>query len=216
MCMMHGHGDQPGDKPLSHWRRWAPLLALAAAVVTACAPSSGSAGNGVDPAAVAQPGAAQAAAPLTAAALEKTGTTNASDAFRQAEENALATLKTNQEGPVTIKARLVDSHPVGATRPFRFSVSMDTHSVNLDAIDLSGLAVLRNDRGNEVAATRWEASRGGHHVEGTLSFPNASADGAALHRVDTKSLELIIRDVGNVSERRMIWGGEAGAAMGAQ
>ncbi|MDO8533078.1 MAG: hypothetical protein Q7T26_13100 [Dehalococcoidia bacterium] len=31
--MMHGHGDQPGGKPPSHWRRWGLLLALVAAAV---------------------------------------------------------------------------------------------------------------------------------------------------------------------------------------
>ncbi|MEK7874342.1 MAG: hypothetical protein AAB502_10875 [Chloroflexota bacterium] len=31
--MMHGHGDQPGGKPPSHWRRWGLLLALVAAGV---------------------------------------------------------------------------------------------------------------------------------------------------------------------------------------
>ena len=31
MCMMHGHGDQSGGKPPSHWRRWGLLLALVAA-----------------------------------------------------------------------------------------------------------------------------------------------------------------------------------------
>lgn len=34
MCMMHGHGDQPGGKPTSHWRRWGPVvLVLVAAAV---------------------------------------------------------------------------------------------------------------------------------------------------------------------------------------
>ncbi len=34
MCMMHGHGDQSGGKPSSHWRRWGPVgLVLVAAAV---------------------------------------------------------------------------------------------------------------------------------------------------------------------------------------
>ncbi len=59
-----------------------------------------------------------------------------------------------------------------------FVVLMDTHSVDL-SMDLAQLAVLSTDTGKTVQATLWDAPRGGHHVEGKLSFPSTK-DGSAL------------------------------------
>lgn len=85
-----------------------------------------------------------------------------------------------------------------------FDVVLDTHSVDLDAIDLRQLAVLRVD-GVEVQPASWDAPKGGHHREGTLAFPDTSTDGRALIGADTISVELVIRDVAGVAERTYQW-----------
>ena len=85
-----------------------------------------------------------------------------------------------------------------------FDVVLDTHSVDLDAIDLQQLAVLRVD-GVEIQPVSWEAPKGGHHREGTLAFPETYADGRTLIGADTTSVELVIRDVAGVAERTYQW-----------
>jgi hypothetical protein len=59
-----------------------------------------------------------------------------------------------------------------------FEVSMNTHSVDL-SMDLAALSTLRTDLGMVVRASRWEAPRGGHHVNGRLIFP-AMKDGVSV------------------------------------
>lgn len=55
-----------------------------------------------------------------------------------------------------------------------FEVALNTHSVDL-SMDLAKLASLTSDAGTAVAATTWDAPRGGHHVSGVLSFPVTAA-----------------------------------------
>jgi hypothetical protein len=86
-----------------------------------------------------------------------------------------------------------------------FEVAMDTHSVDLDIYDLRQLAVLRNDQGQEVQPNGWDAPEGGHHREGTLSFPTETADGGQVIGPDAHKIELVIRDVADVPERRFEW-----------
>lgn len=106
---------------------------------------------------------------------------------------------------MTVEARLSDAHAAGDTGPLVFSIVLDTHSVDLDAIDLAGSASLRDDRGRSVAPVRWEAPRGGHHVQGVLTFPGVLADGSALHSRSTRSLALVVTNVGDIPERRLTW-----------
>ena len=86
-----------------------------------------------------------------------------------------------------------------------FDVTMDTHSVDLDGYDLEKLAVLRNDRGKEVRPSGWDAPKGGHHREGTLRFPEKAPGGDPIIGPDTREIELIIRDVAGVAERKFEW-----------
>lgn len=79
-------------------------------------------------------------------------------------------------------------------------VTMDTHSVDLDAFDLTGLARLRLDQGPWVSAGGWDAPKGGHHRSGTLTF--STLDAAAVARA--KVIEVEIRDVG-VPLRTLRW-----------
>ena len=78
-----------------------------------------------------------------------------------------------------------------------FQVAMNTHSVELD-YDLTQLAVLRTDQGLEVKPTLWDGGRGGHHVYGVLFFP-------AVDLSKARWVEVVIRDVAGVPERRFRW-----------
>lgn len=83
-----------------------------------------------------------------------------------------------------------------------FDISMDTHSVNLDAYDLGKLASLRDSAGNQLNPRSWSApSGGGHHRSGTLAFavPSSVSDGSATY------VELVVRDIGGVPQRVLRW-----------
>jgi hypothetical protein len=105
----------------------------------------------------------------------------------------------SEGGEVTVKA----TWRAGETAP-TFDIALDTHSVALDSYDLRELAVLRAD-GREVAPSSWEAPAGGHHRSGTLIFPATAADGTPLFTAQTRLIELVIRDVGDVPERVLAW-----------
>jgi hypothetical protein len=108
--------------------------------------------------------------------------------------------QTSEAGQVTVKVTWqgVAAGPV-------FSVAMDTHSVDLDAYDLKQLAVLRTDSGREVRPVEWQSPKGGHHRSGTLAFPPNTPDGAALLGTNTRTFELVIRDLAGVPERTFRW-----------
>lgn len=111
-----------------------------------------------------------------------------------------AATQTSEGGQVTVKATWqgLDAGPV-------FMIVMDTHAVDLDGYDLTQSAVLRTAQGQEVRPTGWDAPKGGHHREGTLTFPSTAPDGSALLPAGTKSVELVIRDVAGVPERTFQW-----------
>ncbi len=136
-------------------------------------------------------GAAQSATPAANAA--GAGTKAAGDALKQ----------TNQGGNVTIAVEW-ENPAAGGAEPVRFDVAMNTHSVDLDAYDLSKLAVLRNDQGLEVKPLEWNAPKGGHHRSGKLAFA-PSEGGKPLLAPGTKSIELVIHDVAGVKERSFRW-----------
>jgi hypothetical protein len=77
--------------------------------------------------------------------------------------------KSDAQGAVTVEITPTNLENHGDA--VIFEVLMDTHSVDL-SMDLAQLAVLSTDTGKTVQATLWDAPRGGHHVEGKLSFPS--------------------------------------------
>jgi hypothetical protein len=111
-----------------------------------------------------------------------------------------ALTQTNEGGQVTIKATWqgISTGPV-------FDVVLDTHAVDLDGYDLTQLAMLRIDGAREIQSTSWDAPKGGHHRAGTLTFPATAADGSALIAPDTRTIELVIRDIAGVPERVFRW-----------
>src|SRR5215207_1801953 len=108
--------------------------------------------------------------------------------------------QTGQAGAVTIKATWLgpDAGPV-------FTVVLDTLAVNLDAYDLSQLAALRADQDAAATPIGWDAPAGGHHREGTLSFPLTKADGSPLITPETQVIQLSIREVGGSPETVLQW-----------
>lgn len=88
----------------------------------------------------------------------------------------------------------------GPTAEALFDVKLDTHSVDLDALDLA-TAVLRNDRGEGLPAQRWTAPKGGHHREGTLTF----AGSATPFFASARWIELVLPGVGDIPERTLRW-----------
>ena len=81
-----------------------------------------------------------------------------------------------------------------------FDVTLDTHSVDLDALDLTD-AILRNDRGETLTARPWAAPKGGHHREGTLAFEGDVTPFLA----GSRWIELVINGVGDLPERTFRW-----------
>lgn len=86
-----------------------------------------------------------------------------------------------------------------------FTVAMNTHAVDLDGYDLRTLAVLRTDQGTEAQPASWDAPKGGHHREGTLTFLATTADGKPLLGPETRSFTLTIRGIAGVPERTFRW-----------
>ena len=100
--------------------------------------------------------------------------------------------QSNDEGGITLQVTWN-----GELESPSFDVVMDTHSVDLDAYDLGQLAVLRTDAEDELEPVGWDAPEGGHHRTGILRFARLDA-GAGY-------IELVIRDVSGVPERRFRW-----------
>lgn len=122
------------------------------------------------------------------------GTTSSTNA------STSAATRTSDAGQVTVSVTWegLAAGPV-------FTVAMNTHAVDLDGYDLRQLAVLRTDKGQDVRPIGWDAPKGGHHRQGALTFPAKAADGSPLIASNTRSVELVIRDVAGVPERTFQW-----------
>ena len=83
-----------------------------------------------------------------------------------------------------------------AADTLEFEVTFTTHSVDLN-YDFVGLATLRSEAGEEVAALQWDGPIGGHHVFGVLSFPALKTRG--------QTITLVLRDIADVPERTFEW-----------
>lgn len=108
---------------------------------------------------------------------------------------ANALTRTSDAGNVTVSATWA-----GLAAGASFEVVLDTHSVDLDALDLAG-ALLRNDRADELRAQPWSAAAGGHHRAGQLTFDGDFAPFLA----GARWIELVIVDVGDQAERVLRW-----------
>ena len=146
-----------------------------------------------------------ACSPSTPAATsEPTRSSPSSPAFEPSKTESLVSAaselaRVDNQGAVEVSVT-----PVNLNNPEEtliFEVVLNTHSVDL-SMDLATVATLNTDTGKSVRAAVWEAPRGGHHVEGKLSFP-ASVDGEPLLE-GAKTLTLTIIDL-DVPERILAW-----------
>jgi hypothetical protein len=113
-----------------------------------------------------------------------------------------ARARTSEAGGVTVQATY--RGPMGDGK-IGVEVKLDTHSVPLDSYPIEKLALLKNDAGDTVSALGWEnAQSSGHHRSGLLAFP-AAASGRPLVSQETRSLELILKDLAGVPERILRW-----------
>lgn len=71
-----------------------------------------------------------------------------------------------------------------------FDVIMNTHSIEL-SMDLAQLATLATDAGVTIQAEKWDATPGGHHVEGKLVFPSAQDGTSILEGASTLTLTIV-------------------------
>ena len=110
-------------------------------------------------------------------------------------EPAGSATQTSEGGQVTVVA----TWP-GPAAGASFDVALDTHSVDLDALDLAD-ATLRNDRGETLTARPWAAPKGGHHREGALTFDGNAPEFFA----GAKWMELALVGVGDLPERTLRW-----------
>lgn len=110
-----------------------------------------------------------------------------------------ALARTDSQGAVEFVVTPLNLTAPGET--LDFDVSMNTHSVDV-SWDLAAQSVLKTDTGLEVKGLTWPVG-GGHHYDGTLTFPAKTADGKALLE-GGKTLTLIIRDA-DAAERVFVW-----------
>ena len=83
----------------------------------------------------------------------------------------------------------------GGANGVTFTVELDTHTVDLEAYDLSNI-VLEDSQGTSFDATEVTVlQRTAHHVEAVLVFP----------AVGSGSVTLIARDLAGVPERRLVF-----------
>lgn len=110
-------------------------------------------------------------------------------------EPAASATRTSEGGEVTVVATWN-----GPTAGAAIDVTLDTHSVDLDALDLAD-ATLRNDWGDTLTARPWAAPKGGHHREGALTF----AGDAPEFFAGARWMELVLTGVGELPERTLRW-----------
>ena len=78
-----------------------------------------------------------------------------------------------------------------------FDIVFETHSVDL-TFDVTQISSLIDEKKKVFNQSNWEGSKpGGHHREGTLTFNTALPE--------AKFIELIIKDVAGVSQRKLKW-----------
>ena len=104
--------------------------------------------------------------------------------------------KTKEEASVAVEVTPLNLADPSATQ-LDFQIALNTHSVDL-SYDLTSIAALRNDAGEEVKPVKWDGpAGGGHHVSGILSFPTLKNRG--------QSMTLILRGIAGVAERKFTW-----------
>ncbi len=185
-------------------RRIAVLIGLAvlALGLGACAaPAQPSSGSTATPTAWVEPPPSPAPTPTPAPEAGQTGVESAPAAPTQPAMPVNLT-QSAEAGAVTVEVTPLNLQDAQAAT-LDFAITMNTHSVDL-GVDLAQMAVLQVGDA-EIAAARWQApAGGGHHVQGTLSFPATDSAGKRVLEGAT-SITLVIRGLAGVEERAFTW-----------
>jgi hypothetical protein len=115
--------------------------------------------------------------------------------------DASALVRSAEAGGVTVTVLPLNLGATNATT-LDFSVTVDTHTAALDQ-NLATVSVLQPPMGGELVSIQWNGPTGGHHVEGTLSFPRTDTMGMAIMGPGT--LTLVLRNYAGVAERTFAW-----------
>ena len=84
-----------------------------------------------------------------------------------------ARVKSTISTQTDVKSRVeVSATPIKllAGKEAQFDISFSTHSVKL-YYDIAKIAQLTDDSGNIYKSLSWTGGKGGHHIEGVLTFP---------------------------------------------
>lgn len=108
------------------------------------------------------------------------GFSNKSNNNQEAVESEFESLVSEQGGITFTATPLeIDSETI-------FEIAVDTHAGSLN-FDLTQISVLEDDQGKKYEPIKWEGPvPGGHHMSGTLIFPELDKN--------AKSLKLTIQD----------------------
>lgn len=103
--------------------------------------------------------------------------------------------QTDEQPPIAITVTPIE---LGRNAPtWKFEITFDTHASDLNDDPLRTI-VLWDDVGNSYPPTAWEGpGPGGHHRNGVLIFNSLTSA--------PKYIELIIKNVGGIAERKFKW-----------
>ncbi len=126
--------------------------------------------------------------------------------FSQKDVFAQSLTQRTSGGSVQIALILLNPEALYSGEDILFEVSMNTHSVPLDQYRMEELSFIRGKRGRLSSALAWESSKGGgHHRFGKLRFSGKDKSGEPIIGKGDKYLEVIIKNVGGISERVFRW-----------
>lgn len=100
--------------------------------------------------------------------------------------------QTSTEGVVSVK---VKPNTLQSGSPAEFELTLDTHSVELN-YDIAAITILQDDSKRIYKPVSWTGGKGGHHVEGILTFPAITQS--------AKSVTLTIPQIDN-QDRVFTW-----------
>jgi PBP1b-binding outer membrane lipoprotein LpoB len=154
-----------------------PLLLILTLVLAACSPSQGGADQNTSQS---ESVTTSVPTPTDDPALLPTLFPNMTDSDDLA--------RIDEQGAVIVQASPLNLGTPAET--LEFDIAMNTHSVDLST-DLAELSTLATDTGLTVQASKWDATPGGHHVDGKLIFPSMQDGKSILEGASKLTLTII-------------------------
>lgn len=91
-------------------------------------------------------------------------------------ENEVYSTQTKSLGAVEVEITPIKLKP---GQPVQFSLSLDTHSVDL-SYDYTKIISAQDDQGNVYKALNWSGENSGHHLNGVLEFEPLSKEAQSI------------------------------------